>query len=76
MSIKVKVYKKVSNCKNTHKTIAYLKKQLTAISSVEQYQSTKRIFFNNIDNFELGYQTPKYLLPLDPVFLKSNALSK
>ena len=29
-----------------------------------------RIFFNNIDSFELSYQTRKYAIPLDSIVYK------
>ena len=56
-----------------HKTIANLQKlryKLPAFSSFEQCRSVGRIFYNNINSFELGYQTPKYLMILDSVFIK------
>jgi hypothetical protein len=65
--------KKVINLKKNHKTIAYLQKpryKLPTISSAEQCWSVGRIFFNNIDSFELCYQTRKYLMPLDSIVYK------
>ena len=67
--------KKSRKLQKIHKTRAFSQKlryKLPAFSSVEQSLSVGRIFFNNFDSFELGYQTPKYLMPLELVFIKSN----
>ena len=67
-SIKVKVYKNEKKLlQKIHKTIGYLQKLRyihSAFCSVEQCRSVEQIFFNNIVSFELGHQTPKYLMPL------------
>ena len=49
---------------------------LPVFSSVEQCRSVGWTLFNNSDSSELGYQTPKYLMPLDLVLIKSNTLLK
>jgi hypothetical protein len=59
--------KKVINYKKYTKQLPTYKHYLQDINSqqsvlLSNYEALDGCFFNNMDSFELGYQTPKYLM--------------